>query len=183
MPYESILVGSGKIYVANVGVAFPTSPADAPSGSWTSLGEIDGGVTVNYNETVDAHRVDSEAGPLKGTRSIEDLMVAANLAEATLEILGKVLDDKTITGTNPKVMGVYRGIGVVKEYALLFRGSSPYANVAAQYELPRGIQQGNIGTPFTKDSKVLIPVEFMALVDPSAATLAEKFGRWKALTS
>lgn len=187
MAYESILVGSGKVYVADVATAFPAVNA-APGVGWTDLGEFDGGVTATLEQTTVEHRIDSETGPVKATRSEEGLAISTNLAEATLENLAKVLDDKTVTpAAGPpatKSMGMYRG-GVVREYALLFRGNSPYAaGVYAQFQVPRAyVASDSIGMSFVKDGKTLIPVEFRALVDPLAGTDAAKFGTLVAQTA
>ncbi len=187
MAYESILVGSGKIYLAAVGTAFPAVNA-APGALWTDLGEFDGGVTKTYSQTLDQHRVDSETGVVKATRSEEDVVFAVSLAEATLENLAKILDDQTVaSAVGPpaiKEIGTYRG-AKVQEYAVLFRGESPYmADGPAQYQLPRGYVSGSsIGMAYVKDSKTLIPIEISALVDPLAATNAVKFGKLVAQTS
>ncbi len=178
MSYESIVVGSGSIFLAAVGTAFPL-PDAAPNGSWTDLGEFDGGVTANLTQSIDEHFIDSESGAVKATRSQEALRISVNLAETTLENLGKALDDATVSAdTTPsrKIVPLYRGLDVT-EYALLFRAESPYGAFNAQFEVPRAYQAGDIGPAFTKDSKTLYPVEFGALVDDLAATDAEKFGR------
>lgn len=184
MAFESILVGSGTIYIAAEGTAFPL-PDASPSGSWAALGDIDGGVTMNVNRQVDLHRVDDESGPVKGTISEEDLQIVANLAEATLENMARALHGDTTlvtTASTPsrKILDMYRGVGEVPVRALLFRGGSPYGAFNAQFEVPRGIYTGNIGASFVKDNKTLIPVEFTALVDQSASPATQKFGRWVA---
>ncbi len=181
MAYEAILVGSGILYIAPLAEAFP-KPDIAPAGNWVSLGEIDGGVEANVEQTVDEHRIDSETGPVKMTRSEESMMLSANLAEATLANLAAILNDNTVsTATTPtrKILGMYRG-ATVSEHAFLFRGSSPYGAFNAQFEVPRGAITGNIGMSFTKDEKVLFPVEFSCLVDDLASSDDEKFGRWVA---
>ncbi|KKN55916.1 hypothetical protein LCGC14_0577590 [marine sediment metagenome] len=189
MAFESVLVGSGELFVAPVGEAFPDVDT-TPAGNWESLGDVDGGVTVNLNQTLDEHRVDDESGPIKATISEEDLQIVANLAEATLENLGNAFDRQDpVTAAGPpaiKTNTLYRGVGVVTEMALLFRTSSPYVLGTAsnmQFEVPRAVQAGNIGPAFVKDGKTLIPVEFHALADQSAPTAAEKFGRLIAQTA
>ncbi len=186
MAFESILVGSGEIFIAPVGEAFPDAD-DAPAGNWVTLGDIDGGVTINKTQSTDEHEVDDESGPVKITRSAERMTIVANLAEATLDNLGEVFNkqDPSVDAGPPaiKTLNLYRGVGNVNEVAVLFRGGSPYGDFNAQYQIPRAAQIGDIGSAFVKDSKVLIPVEFTALVDPNAATAAEKFGSWVAQTA
>ncbi len=180
MSFETILVGSGELFVAPVGEAFPLVDA-APVGNWASMGEIDGGVTATHDQTIDEHMIDSESGFVKATRSGETLVIAANLAEATSANLAKVLDDQTVgTDTTPtrNITPLYRSDGVVAEHAFLFRGNSPSGAFSAQYELPRGYFGGTTARSFTKDAKTLTPVEFHCLVDDTAATEQEKFGNW-----
>ncbi len=185
MSYESILVGSGELFVGPVNEAKPDVDT-TPGGGWVSLGDIDGGVTVNLNETLDLHRIDNVSGAVKGTISEEDVMIAANLAESTVDNLAQAFDRSTPTAdAGPpaiKTLGLHRGLGLSPESAILFRAGSPYGAFNAQFYLPRAVQQGSFGMAFTKDSKVLIPVEFMALHEPSAS-VGEELGIWEAQTS
>ncbi len=185
MAFESIVVGSGSIFLGPVGEAFPDTDA-VPGGNWVDLGEFDGGVTANFDQTIDQHFIDSESGPVKATRSQEQLTIAVSLAEATMENLAKVLDDAGFSNdAGPpatRTVSGYRGLDV-QEFALLFRGESPYGAFNAQFQVPRAYQSGTIGAAYTKESKTLIPAEFTALVDPLAATDAEKFGSVVAQTS
>ena len=185
MAYETVLVGPGKLYVADFSstLAFPNVET-APPGTWVELGEIDGGVTITPSQTIDLHRVDSETGPVKATRSEEDVVISASLAEMTLEHLKEVFNSNSLIATaaasgvpGTKAIGLYRGL-VVTERALLFRTKqSPYGNYVTQYEVPRGVFIGEAGMAWTKDEKTMIPVEFTALVDPNASSDNEKFGR------
>ena len=185
MTFDTVLVGPGTLYVADFSssLTFPDVDEDPSSAAWTELGEIDGGVTVTSSQTVDLHRVDSETGPVKATRSEEDLVVTASLAEATLENLHEVYNSNAITDTaagagtpGTRSMGLYRGIDV-EERALLFRTEqSPYGDYASQFQVPRGVFMGEVGMAWTKDEKTMIPVEFTALVDTNQ-TANEKFGK------
>jgi len=178
--YE-LLTGVGRIYVASVGTAFPVLTA-VPSGSWRDMGETSGGVTVNYGQTLKEIEVDQETGPVKAVRTKEDLEIETKLAIGTLENLADALG-VTVTDTPPgsgtigtREISQYAG-SVVNEFAFLFRGSSPYGDYPAQYELPRGYFTGKVKLDHDVDKGVLIPVTFKALVDLDAATDAEKFGR------
>ncbi len=185
MSFETILVGSGTLYVGPVGEAFPAVNAN-PAGNWVDMGEIDGGVTVTHDQTIDEHQIDSESGPVKATRSGETLVITANLAEATSANLAKVLDDQTVaaSGTpNKNTTPLYRSDGVVAEHAFLFKGNSPSGAFNAQYQLPRGYFGGTTARSFTKDTKTFTPVEFHALVDDTAGTEQQKFGNWVEQTS
>ncbi len=179
-PYE-ILTGVGELYVAPVGTTFPDLDA-APGASWRNLGITQDGVTVTLDQKIDEHRGDQETGPLKASRSEESATLETTLMEGTLENLADVLGN-TVTDTPPasgnigtREVPLYRGSSV-KEFAFLFRGSSAYGNYPAQYELPRGYFGGTTELKDTKDGNRAIGVEFHVLVDPTASSDTEKFGR------
>lgn len=180
--YE-LLTGVGTLYVADVGEAMPDVDA-TPGVNWTELGETIDGVTVTYSENVEEIAVDQETGSIKAIRTEEGLIISTNLAKGTLENLAIALG-LTVTTTAPgagtigtKEIGGYKG-GSVTQKALLFRGNSPYgATYPAQFEIPVGYFGGEVGMEFTKDGVAAIPVEFHALVDPNAATSADKFGKY-----
>jgi hypothetical protein len=66
----------------------------------------------------------------------------------------------------------------VTQYALLFRGYSPYgAAFVGQFYVPYGYMDDDIEMEFVKDGETLIPVKFEALEDPNAATEADRFGQ------
>jgi hypothetical protein len=65
----------------------------------------------------------------------------------------------------------------VAEFALLFRGDSPYGNYPAQYELPRCYCDETGVLKYEKGKNVSIPITFKALEDLNAATEAERYGR------
>jgi hypothetical protein len=178
--YE-VLTGVGNLYLATVGTAFP-AVNEAPGAGWTALGETDGGVTVTPKQKIDKHRVDQRTGAVAASRSEEDLTIETSLALATLENLAKALGG-AVTDTAPGVatigyrtLNLYRGTSVT-EYALLFRGNSPYGAYNSQFEVPRVYVDGDIGMEYTKDGKVLVPVTFEALENLSASTAGERFGK------
>ena len=181
-PYE-LLNGVGNLYVADVGTEFPALDAE-PGAEWRNLGDTMDGVTVTGDQKIDEHRVDQETGPVKATRSEENLIIGTTLAEATLEnladVVGGVVEDTAATASaiGTREVPLYRGSSV-KTFAFLFRNpkGSPYGEFPAQYELPVGYFGGSFELKHTKEGLVGIGVEFHALVDPLAASATEKFGR------
>ena len=178
-PYE-ILTGVGELYLAPVGKTMPEVDA-APGASWISLGDTQDGVTVTADQDIEEIRVDQETGPVKATRTEESLVLETKLAAMTLENLAYVLGN-TVTDTpaasgviGTREVGMYRGQSV-STYAFLFRGTSAYGDYPAQYQVPMGYFGGAMEAEYTKDGNAAIPCEFHALVDPNAATAAERFG-------
>ncbi|RMD61373.1 hypothetical protein D6833_08350 [Candidatus Parcubacteria bacterium] len=182
--YE-ILTGVGTLYVAPAGEAKPGLDS-TPAGNWTLLGETDDGVTITVGQEIEELRTDQRTGPVKAVRTEESVVIETNLAQATLENLAQALGGMTVTDNPPgtgqigtREMGLYRGVAV-REFALLFRGNSPYGDYPAQYYLPRGYFGGEVEMEYTKDGKVLIPCQFVALEDLSAASESARFGVYEA---
>jgi hypothetical protein len=177
--YE-LLTGVGNLYVAPVGTAFPALTA-TPSLPWRDLGETQDGVKVAADQKIEAHGTDQRTGKVKAVRTEEGLTIETKLAVGTLENLADVLGN-TVTDTPPGVgtigtreVPLHRG-SAVDEFAFLFRGTSPYGDYPAQYELPRGYFDEAAELEHTKDGVAVIPVKIAALEDLDAAAGSE-FGR------
>lgn len=185
MDPTTLLIGTGKVYIAATGTTFPALTA-TPSGSWTDLGVMQDGLELTPEREIKEIEVDGEAGAVEAVLTKEQLVIKTKLAEGTLENLAKVLG-QSVTDTPPgtgtigtREIPIYHAPGRVAKYAFLFRGEtlSPYGvTYPAQYELPYGYFAGATGMAFKKGDNAQIPVEFHALVDPNAATVAAKFGR------
>lgn len=178
-PYE-ILVGVGTIYVAPAGTAMPALTA-APSGTWVSLGETEGGVTVRKTQNIETFSSDQRTGKVKAVRTEEGVEIETNAHENTLENLanvinGTVTDTAAGSGTIGKRSLKLHSGAEVTEYAVLYRGDSPYGNYPGQYYVPRGYFDDDVEMEYTKDGKTLIPFKFIALEDLDAATEADRFG-------
>lgn len=178
-PYE-ILVGVGTLYIAPAGTAM-TALGTTPSGAWIELGETDGGVKVTKTQNIETFSSDQRTGKVKAVRTEEGVTIEVNLQEATLENLANVVGgDVTDTAAGVSTIGkrslpLHAG-AEVDEFALLFRGDSPYGNYPGQFYVPRGFMDDDVEMEFTKDGKTLIPVKFEALEYDAASTEAERFG-------
>jgi hypothetical protein len=154
----------------------------SPSGAWRALGDTDGGVKINKSRKIESFSSDQRTGKIAAAQTEEGMTVETNLQDSTMENLADVIG-LTVTDTAPGVgtigyrsLAMYTGAEVV-EYALLFRGKSPYgANMPAQYYVPRGYMDDDVGREFKKGEKSLIPVKFEALENLDAATESERFG-------
>lgn len=178
-PYE-LLVGVGDLFIAPAGTAMPALGTE-PSGSWVALGQTDGGVKVVKTQTIETFTSDQRTGKVKAVRTAEGLTVETNLQEATLENLANVING-TVTDTAPgaltigkRTLKLHKG-AEVEEFALLFRGDSPYGDYPGQYYVPRGFMDDDEEIEYTKDGKTLIPMKFEALEYDAAATEDERFG-------
>jgi hypothetical protein len=178
--YE-LVTGVGELYVAPVGTVFPAVNA-SPASPWRLLGDTDGGVSFIPDDKVEKIHTDQRTGVVKKTRTEEEPKVKTKFVVHTLENLADFFG-LTLTDTAPgsgtigtREIQLYRG-SEVKEFALLFRGSSPYGDYPAQYQLKRGSFDDIGDIVYDKKGTALIPVTFGAMEDLNAATEAERFGK------
>ncbi len=177
----SILTGVGRLYIAPVGTAFPALTA-TPASPWRDLGDTQDGVDVEHDDKKEKTRTDQRTGAVKAERTEEEAIIKTKLAEHTLENLADALG-VTLTDTPPasgtigtREIHLYRG-AKVNEYAVLYRGYSPYYDGPAQYQVPRMIFGKVDSLKFEKGKNNPIPVTFEALEDLNAATANERFGK------
>jgi hypothetical protein len=191
-PYE-IIAAPYTVWTAPVGTAFPTVIVD-PSASWTKVGTNGNlnygdseGVTVALPQTTTKFRALGDSGARKIFRTEEDLMIRLMLHDITLEQFAHALNGNSITTVassvgvaGTKKIGLSRGF-TVATYALLVRGPSPYGDdMTLQFEVPIAAQSGSPEVVFVKGTPVGLALEWTALVDPSASSDAERFGRLRA---
>lgn len=179
-PY-SLLVGAGQLYIAPANTAEPTLSPSAPGGVWRSLGETDGGVKVTKTRSREKFSSDQRTGTVKSVQTEEGVTIETNLQESTLENLAdviglSVIDTPPASGViGTRKVGMYSGFSI-KEFALLFRGTSPYGDYPAQYWIPRGYLDDDVEMEFTKEDKTLIPVKFEVLEDLNTSNENQRFG-------
>lgn len=190
VPYE-VIAAPYEVWFAPVGTAFPDVDT-APGVSWTKVGTSgnlnydDGaGVTVEHRQTTVPWRAAGDSGSRKIFRTEEDQIVKLKLVDITLEQYKLALNSNSITDT-PASTGVpgTRKIGLsrgqtVATMALLVRGLvSPYgSDWNSQYEIPIAAQTGAQSVVFKKGEPAGLDLEWMTLVDATAATEDERFGR------
>ena len=178
-PFQ-IIAGPADVYIAPLATAFPDVDDDPPA-PWASLGETEGGVKVTHNQSVEMLYTDQNTGPRKAIRSQEGLSIEFALSELTLETYAEALNDATVTsgiviGTGTaRSMTMYQHVDVA-EFAFLVRGPSPYMDAFLQYQVPVVIQMGEPTLSFVKNDKAVFEVKYMALVDPDAVDVEDRFG-------
>jgi hypothetical protein len=183
-PFQ-ILVGPGDVYVAATGTAFP-KVSEAPSGSWTYLGQTDGGISVKHDQTITPLTTDQRTGNVKAVRTAESLDISFSLAELTLENYSLAMNSLTVTAeAGPpaiKKINLHKGVAVDLR-AILIRGRSPYGNLPAQYQIPVLYQSESPEVSFSETDKSLLATVWTVLEDLSQASDALRFGQLVAQTS
>lgn len=188
-----IIAAPFDVYRAVVGTAFPLVSA-SPAVAWKSIGANrslnydDGeGVSIMHGQEFTPFRALGDAGVRKMFRTQESLRIKLKLYDITLEQYAAALNDNPITATSAssgvpgsKKIGMSRGF-TVATMALLIRGNvSPYGTSSAwnmQYEIPLAAQVGTPEVIYKKSEPVGLALEWEVLVDPSAASVDERFGR------
>ncbi len=179
---DALLSGVGALYIAPKSTLFPEID-ETPAVPWSFLGETYDGVQVETGETINTRRLDGHTGKAKAIRSEETAIIRTKLAEMTAENLARIMGTSVID--TPAAAGVpgtrkiplYRGRAVT-EYALLFRGDSPYgAGFKAQYQVTRGYLKMTGAVEYKDDDFAMLSVEFEALEDLDAAE-TDRFGHW-----
>lgn len=195
-PYE--IVGMpADIYIAAVGATFPDIDATPNPTDWTKLGTngslnyTPDGVKAGQPQSFNIWRSLGSAAPRKVFRTEEDGKYGVSVADMTLEQLTQAIGGLTPTavvaggGTAAyKKIGLSRGLNIAT-VALFIRvpGGSPYiADGNLQYEIPYAQYTGSPEVTWKRDNPAIIDMEWMALVDPNAASDDEQLGRIVAQT-
>jgi hypothetical protein len=191
----NIIVSPFDVWFAPTGTAFPEVNA-APAAGWTKFGQngndeySEDGVVVTHEQTVDFHYFLGDSAPRKATRSREGLRVEFTVHDMSLEMYGIVMNQEVTDEVGPPAAAsipLYRGLDV-SLYSFLIRGPSPYMAEGdltgkMQYEIPVAAIDGEPEITYNKTEPAGLLVSLFCLVDPEAATNAEKFGRLVAQTA
>lgn len=193
-PYE-IIGAPYEIWVAPVGTPFPTLDEE-PANPWFLLGTsgdlnyTDKGVTVTLKQKVETFRPAGSTVSRKAFRTEEDLSIAVEIADVSLEQYSIAMNSNAVTSpitqapaiSGVKSMGLTRGVDVA-QLALIARGHSPYGPWQAQYQIPVVVASGDPKVSYTKGKPAGLDLEFMAMGDPDAASDDEQYGTLIAATS
>ena len=193
-PYE-IIGAPFQMYIAPVGTPFPDVDA-TPIAPWALVGtsgnlnQFPEGVTVEHPQSTTVFRSAGSTGVRKIFRTEEDLKLRLQLADMTLEQYRHAINSNTVAAVpasagvpGTKTMGLSRNHTVATN-ALLLRGPSPYmADGVMQYEVPLAAQTGSPSTVYRNGEAAGLALEWSALVDESAGSPDEYFGRIVAQTA
>ncbi len=191
VPYEVIAASPIALYIATVGATFPTLDADPNPSFWTKIGlsgdlnyDDGAGVSVEHPQNLSPWRSLGDSGSRKVFRQDEDCKIKVKVVDLRLETYSLAINSNPVTtvpatiGTaGYKKLGLSRGLSVATNALLIRMLVSPYgAEWIGQYEFPRAAQSGSPTVVYLKKDPVGLELEWMSLVDSSAAA-AERFGR------
>lgn len=179
---DNFIRGAGRLLLAAVTQAFPTSIADlvnlstfdAQSG-WTDAGATKTGVTITNNNSEESFDIDQELLDIDSRPTGYEYSVATAFAEADLEHMQIAWEAGPITtvGTE-RHMGVGTpAVYVKRRVAVLFQKSNDKLRAFVFRKVQRTPQESAI--VFAKDGdQQTIPVRFRALADSSIADVRER---------
>lgn len=142
----NVLVG-----VAALSVKYPIG------GSYVDVGFTEDGVRFEYTAEKINIMVEEKTYPIKSVINTENLKVACNLAEATLNNLFKAMAGAAQVGNVITIGG-----GVDKEMSIKIVGKNP-AGFNRTIELPVAVASGTVGLAWRKNEKTIVPVTFEAM--------------------
>lgn len=194
VPYEVIAAAPITLFEAATGTAFPTLDDAAVdfAADWTKVGSSgdlnydDGsGVSIEHPQNINPWRSMGDSGSRKVFRQDEDLKVKVKVVDLTLEQYARAINGNSVTtvpagvGTvGYKKIGLSRGLFVATKALLIRLLVSPYGEEwIGQYEFPRAAQSGSPSVVFKKADPAGLELEWMSLVDPTASSEDERFGR------
>lgn len=123
-----VLVGTGTLYTAPTGTAFPVDPSVAPSGTWVDIGYSEEGWSFNAEVTTEEVEVAEEIDPLDILATKREIHLIGQAAQVSLENLKLALGQGTVaTAAGPPATKSYvpGSTGDLARVALLFRGKAP----------------------------------------------------------
>ena len=182
-PYEIVAAPLAR-YVAEgdtVAPAIDDDDAAIIAAGWSLVGKSgtrnisDEGVTVTHSQEISRFTPAGATVPRKVWRTAEGLIIAASIADVSVEAYAMALNDAEITTVaadvgvpGQKSIDLFQG-DQVATFALLARGLSPEdETLAAQYVVPRVFQgSDSIEITYNKGEPALLTLEFEALSDDS----------------
>ena len=171
-----VLVGTGTLYIAPVGTAYPTDPTDTPAAAWIDPGYSDGGWAFIVDRTFEDVEVAEEVDPLRDLKTAQAISMRGAFAQASLENFviafggGSIADDTPSVGFRtytPPASAAFT------ERAVLFRTEAPPGDGTnfRDIQMPRTVATGAVEVSHAKaPQKQLVAVEFRLLI-PSAGSI------------
>jgi len=180
---SDVLVGTGVLYTAAKGTAFPGADTDTVtewadnSVSWSDIGYSEDGWTREYDKTFEDIMVAEEIDPIKTIKTAQEVRLTGTLAQASLANLNVAFggadaqydeDDADYgDGFDSLVPPATTTFG---EKSLLLITQGP-GGALRHIQIPRAVNVGAFSMAHQKaPQKVLIAVEFKILVPDSNST-------------
>lgn len=170
-----VLVGTGTLYTAPEGEAFPTNPVTAIAGNWVEIGYSEDGWSFARDVTVEDVFVAEEIDPLFVFKTAQNLRMVGSLAQASLGNLELAFGGGAVTVADPAAgFDTYTPplTGDYDRIALLLRTTAPEDPAATtrvrDILIPSAVSAGSFEMAHAKaPAKTLLAVEFRILLPTS----------------
>jgi hypothetical protein len=193
VPYE-ILTGPVTVYIAPILTAFPAIDLVTPAGPWVKIGTSGNlnytrdGVKVGLKVKSEKVRADGDLGARKIFFTEQDMSIEVTLMDLSPAQVALALNSNTVTTVPPgpgtagyQWVGSSRGGSEPAQVALLVRGVSALAaslGLFSQWQVPIAVQTGEPDITYKRGTAADLKLMFEALVDQTASTEEERFGRY-----
>lgn len=152
---EQVILGTGTLYVAPAGTAFPAGPGTAPAVAWEDIGYSDDGWTFGIDRSFEDIEVAEEFDPIKILPTGREMTLAGVVVQVTVEAIQTALAGGTITTVaGPPAVSKYvppAADAAPVEKALLLRSDAPTGTGKKRdIQMPRAISVGAIEIPHAK---------------------------------
>jgi hypothetical protein len=165
-----VLIGTGTLYVAEEGTAFPADPFTSPGGGWRDIGYSEEGWSFNLDRDTEDVEVAEEIDPIDVLQTSREIHLVGEAAQASLENLALALGGGTITpDAGPPATRRFTpaGTGDLDRIAVLFRGKAPRIGTAdnvRDVQMSHAIAVGAVEYASKKaPDKSLIAIDFRVI--------------------
>ena len=175
---DDVLIGTGDLYVAAKGTAFPSDPSTTPASDWVHVGYSEDGWTFEIDRTFEDIMVAEEIDPIDIYKTAQTINLSGELAQATLENLKYAMSGGTITedAVNNLKTFVPPTTAGFTEWSIMLRVQAPGGGGGAaddyvrEVQIPRAVAVGAIQMAHQKaPSKTLVAAQFRLLVPASTS--------------
>lgn len=145
-----ILIGTGTMYLAPDGTAFPADPSVTPAGTWVDVGYSEEGWELTVSRTTEAIPVAELLDPVDVIATGREAHVIGNAVQSSLENFKTALGGGTITtavGPPATKTFVPSSTDTIVPQALLFRHKAPTVGTTAKVrdvQVPHVLSIGSV---------------------------------------
>ncbi|RKZ86131.1 MAG: hypothetical protein DRQ39_06145 [Gammaproteobacteria bacterium] len=170
-----VLVGTGTLYMAPLGEAFPTDPSVTPAGNWEDIGYSEEGWKFVVDRTFEDVVVAEEVDALRVLKTAQEIRVQGAAAQASLENLQIAFGGGTIQTDTPAVgQSTYTppASSAFTEYSLLLRVLAPPGDGTKLRDIrvPRVTPTGTVEAAHAKAPTItVLAIDFRAIIPASGA--------------
>lgn len=160
------------IYIAAAATATPVTGVTISWASYTELGYMDGGLTLEMTQEHWEATADQTTMIVKRELTAEGLSVTVNLSESVIAHLqyahsGAAYTAGAVAGTDSNELDL-GGLATTNEYTLGFQAVGANLDPADAHEdvvvwIPRVTPMGAVGQPFLQDGVRVIPCQWSAM--------------------